>query len=450
MNRNQEQLSRSSEGGHVLAALNGTQTRVLTVLPDFPYPATTGLHLRHLGNLELVHRLGCYCALLYFTTEEREPPPVESTPLARTCDEARHGGRRFPHANFSTASLVLHKADFLLRGALGVAGKRYPFSMSYDRIGAAEIILAEARRVKADFVVLPSMFMHYTTKLRQQGFQVIVDAADVLTKLSASFMRDLNGRGGRLGLYANYLACRSQERIFLRECSELWTTSAVEAEEFRRIAGDIRVLVVPNSLDEKAIQPAPANNAPLVGFIGTYSYAPNLHAALFLAEQVFPQVLRELPDAVLRIAGANMPQASTTKLRGLPQVEILGQVADSGRFMDECAVLALPVFLRGGVPLKLVEAMARGKAIVASPELIGGLNVTDGEAVLIRTKPEDFARAIVTLLRDISLRERLGSNARATFVRDFSMSSAEAILRRDSVLMERRLSPSHREATVPQ
>ena len=41
--------------------------------------------------------------------------------------------------------------------------------------------------------------------------------------------------------------------------------------------------------------------------------------------------------------------------------------------MDECAVLALPVFMRGGVPLKLIEAMARGKAIVASPELIGGV-----------------------------------------------------------------------------
>lgn len=431
-----------------MAALNKTRTRVLTVLPDFPFPAITGLHLRHLSNLELVHRLGCYCAVLYFTTQERDPPSVESTPLARICDEVRHAGRRFSHANFSTASLVLHKADFLLRGALGWAGKRYPFSMSYDRIGAEKIVLAEARKIKADFVILPSMFMHYTTALREQGFQVIIDAADVLTNLSASFMENLEGRGGRLGLYANYLACRSQERIFLRECSELWTTSAVEADEFRRIAGDIRVLVVSNSLDEKAIQPAPAKSDPIVGFIGTYSYAPNLHAALFLAEQVFPQVRRELPDAVLRIAGANMPDSAITRLQGLPQVEILGQVADSGRFMDECAVLALPVFLRGGVPLKLVEAMARGKAIVASPELIGGLNLADGEAVLIRTKAEDFASAIVTLLRESSLRERLGSNAREAFVRDFSMSSAEAILRRDSVLMERRLSTSHREATV--
>ena len=140
--------------------------RVLTVLPDFPFPATTGLHLRMVGNLELVHRLGCFSALLYFSTEGREPAPIESTPLAQMCDEVRHGGRRFPHSAFSTAALIGHKVDFLVRGALGIAGQRYPFSTSYDRIGAAEIILAEARRVGADFVVLPSMLMHYTAGLR--------------------------------------------------------------------------------------------------------------------------------------------------------------------------------------------------------------------------------------------------------------------------------------------
>lgn len=409
-------------------------TRVLTVLPDFPFPATTGLHLRHVSNLELVHRLGCYSALLYFSTEEREPVPLDTTPLAQICNEVRHGGRRFPHANFSTTSLILHKADFLLRGALGLPGKRYPFSMSYDRIGAAEIVLAEARRVQADFVVLPSMLMHYSAELYQNRFRVIIDAADILSNLSASFM-DLEGRGGRLGLYANHLACRTQERIFLKQSSELWTTSSVEAEEFRRIAPSVRALVIPNCLDENVIRPAATVTEPIVGFIGTYSYAPNLHAAQFLAEQVFPHVLAEFPQATLRVAGANMPQSVITKLQSLPRVEVLGRVADSGRFMDECAVLALPVFLRGGVPLKLIEAMARGKAIVASPQLVAGVEIKDAEQVLIRTKPAEFASAIVSLLRDTSLRERLGANARATFVRDFSLSSADAALRRNSVLL---------------
>jgi glycosyltransferase involved in cell wall biosynthesis len=413
---------------------SGNAARVLTVLPDFPFPATTGLHLRMVSNLELVHRLGCFSVLLYFSTEGREPAPPESTPLAQICDEVRHAGRRFPHSDFSTASLIGHKVDFLVRGALGLAGKRYPFSTSYDRINAPEIILAEARRVQADFVILPSMLMHYTVGLRTQGFGVIIDASDVLTNLTASFLKSFKGRGGRLGLYANYLASRTQERVFLGECTELWTTSAAEATEFLRISPAAHVIVVPNSLDENAIQPAPASREPVVGFIGTYSYAPNLQAALFLAEQVFPRVLGQCPNAVLRIAGANMPTDEATKLRTFRNVEVLGPVADSGRFMNGCAVLALPVFIRGGVPLKVIEAMARGKAVVASPELVDGLVIADGKDMLVRSAPDDFAAAIVSLLGDTLLRDKLGVHARATFVRDFSISSAEALLRRNSDL----------------
>jgi glycosyltransferase involved in cell wall biosynthesis len=434
VNSDQKQVSQTTQTAQESGPQDKTQLRVLTVLPDFPFPATTGLHLRMAGNLELVHRLGCFSALLYFSTEGRQPLPVESTPLAQMCNEVIHGGLRFPHKAFSTAALIGNKIDFLLRGALGIPGRRYPFSTSYDRIGAAEIILAEARRVHADFVSLPSWLMHYTVELRAEGFGVIIDAADVLTNLTALFLKNLKGRGGRLGLYANYVASKTQERIFLRQCSELWTTSAAELEQFCRISPGVRALVVPNSLNENLIHPAPAAREPIVGFIGTYSYLPNLQAAQFLVEQVFPRVLMKCPNAILRIAGANMPSDSAAKMKASKNVEVLGQVADSGRFMDGCAVLALPVFIRGGVPLKVIEAMARGKAVVASPELLHGLRIEDDRDMLVRSTADDFAAAIAQLLEDASLRERLGAHARSTFVRDFSLSSAEALLRRDSVL----------------
>jgi glycosyltransferase involved in cell wall biosynthesis len=203
---------------------------------------------------------------------------------------------------------------------------------------------------------------------------------------------------------------------------------------FQRIAPGVRVVVVPNSLDEVEIIPAKSALDPVIGFIGTYSYAPNLQAAQFLAERVLPHVLADYPDAQLRLAGANMPEDVAAGLRGLRSITVLGSVADSGRFMEDCAVLALPVFIRGGVPLKLIEAMARGKAVVATPELVEGLALIDGKDVVIRSSPEAFARAIVQLLRDAPLRQSLGTTARATFVRDFSIASAEATLRRESVL----------------
>jgi len=411
-----------------------SSARVLTVLADFPYPATTGLHLRNLSNLELVHRLGCYSAVLYFTTEEREPVPVESAPLPRICDEVRHAGRRFPHADFSTASLVLHKADFLLRGALGWAGKRYPFSMSYDRIGAAEIILTEAQRVKADFVVLPSFMLHYARNLTEHGFRVIADAIDVLTDLTSRFLASYASHPvSRLALYANYQASRAQERVFLPYCCEVWATSQAEAETLAKIAPTVNVVVVANSLDEDVFSPSPFTEGKSVGFIGTYSSRPNLDAALFLAEQVFPAVLREHPDARLKLAGANLPSANEARLRELRYVDLLGAVADSAELYNQCRVIALPVFVRGGVPLKIVEAMAREKAVVACPDLAAGLYVQDGYDLLVRDRA-GFASAISLLLSDDDLCHCLARNGRDTFLRNWSCSHAEEVLQRSSVL----------------
>lgn len=413
--------------------------RVLTVLPDFPYPATTGLHLRMVSNLELVHRLGCFSALLYFSTEGRDPAPIECTPLAQICDDVRHGGLRFPHSDFSKASLIGHKLDFLVRGALGLPGKRYPFSTSYDRIGAAEIILTEARRVRADFVVLPSFMVHYATFLKSNGFRVIADAIDVLTELTARFLRTYGKRAlNRLGLYSNYLASRTQERIFLAQCSEIWATSPLEAEALGRIAPSAHVVVVANSLDECVFKPeaaiATATINESVGFIGTYSSFPNLEAARFLAEKVFPIVLQKNPRARLKLAGANLPQPDETKLRSLHFIDLLGAVDESNELYCQCRIIALPVFVRGGVPLKIVEAFAREKAVVACPELVEGLGVQDGHDVLVRKSPEDFAQAITLLLSDDIFSQRLGKNGRETFLRNWSRSHAEEVLRRSSVL----------------
>jgi len=439
---NETWLSRRS-AGDAPTALNERRTRVLTVLPDFPFPATTGLHLRMVSNLELVHRLGCFSALLYFSTEGRKPAPVESTPLAQICDEVRHGGQRFPHSDFSAAALIGHKVDFLVRGALGLPGKRYPFSTSYDHIGAAEIILAEARRIQADFVVVPSFMVHYAAPLKSGGFRVIADAIDVLTDLTAQFFVNYGKSAvSRFGLFSNHLASRTQEKVFLAQCSEVWATSPLEAEVLARIAPGVNVIVVANSLDECVFQPGPLTSEQNVGFIGTYSSGPNLDAARFLAQKVFPIVLQQNPGARLKLAGANLPAADETKLCRLGYVDLLGAVAESNELYSQCRVIALPVFVRGGVPLKIVEAFAREKAVVACPELVEGLPVCDGYDLLVCKNPADFAQAVSSLLKDDAFCRRLGSNGRETFMRNWSRSHSEEMVRRSSVLASFRTDPN--------
>ncbi len=417
--------------------MNKTDLRVLSVFTCFPFPAVSGTQIRIAGILRLIRQLGCRSHVLYFLNKEQGAIDRKSPEMSSLCEEVTCAGFRREQSEFKVHELVLHKMDFFIRGAMGIPGKRYPFSMRYDAVAADRSILAEGKRVGADVVLPPPQFVHYADLLIGEGMKVIADAYDVLSEITSSLVESHRREGWikRLGLYSNYLACRGQERIFLPRCSEIWATSRTEAEAFSRIAPNIPVLVVPNCLEEERVRPAPSGSLGRhVGFIGLYSYQPNLEAAIFLAEKIFPVVLARCPNARLRLAGGGMPKPVEQRLKILPNVDVLGKVPDSGKFMDDCAVLALPMFVRGGVPLKLVEAMARGKAVVTTSGMVNGLPVRDGVDLLIRNGAEDFALAVTELMHSPDGAMRLGENARATFLEHWSMTAALKTLRQRSIL----------------
>ena len=194
------------------------------------------------------------------------------------------------------------------------------------------------------------------------------------------------------------------------------------------------MVVVANTLDECCLSARSGGGNENVGFIGTYSSLPNLEAACFWRNRYFLWCFRKIRRHVLNLPARICRRADEKKLRSLGYVDILGAVADSDELYRQCRIIALPVFVRGGVPLKLVEALAREKAVVACPELVAGLAVRDGYDLLIRENPQDFADAISSLLADDSLCQRLGQNGRETFMRNWSRSHSETILRQSSVL----------------
>lgn len=405
----------------------------LTVLLDSPLPPRTGLHLRMLANLEVVRALGWDSRVLCFGTEDRAP---DGAALADRGHGLTDGGRRRPYEAFSVAARVGDRLCALGCAVRGRARSRYPYSLRYDAVDAQQAVVREAVRSQALVVILPITLVHYAPQLVAAGFHVVADAADVLTDLSWRLFSTYGRRRPwrAPSLLINHLACRSQERLFLPSCTEIWVTSAAEADRMRAIAPSGKVIVVPNSIDETTIplSPAPANED--VGFVGTYSYRPNRDAASYLATRVWPLLRRHRPEARLRLAGSGLPPTAVHRLARVPGVEVCGPVQDSVAFVASCAVIGLPVRLRGGVPLKLVEAMACGRAVVATPELVAGLPVRDGVDVLVRDSPVDFAAALEQLLANPQLAASLGTRARDTFEREFSLSAGIRAVRESSML----------------
>lgn len=164
-------------------------------------------------------------------------------------------------------------------------------------------------------------------------------------------------------------------------------------------------LVLPPACD-----PATEENGTVL-FAGTFTHLPNREAAQWLAREIMPAVWRRSPEARLRVVGS-APPAEVRALAG-PRIEIVADAPSMEPHLRAAAVVTAPVRSGGGMRMKVLEAMARGKAVVTTPLGAEGLDCIDPEPPLaVAETAEETAAAIARLLEDEPGRRRLGGDAR--------------------------------------
>jgi sugar transferase (PEP-CTERM/EpsH1 system associated) len=175
----------------------------------------------------------------------------------------------------------------------------------------------------------------------------------------------------------------------------------------------VPVHVVPNGVDTCEIQPRPQRAASRrLLFVGTMGYAPNADAACWFCEDVLPRLRQGFPTIAVDIVGRG-PTPAVRALANTSGVRVTGGVDDLAPFYDEAAVVIVPLRAGGGTRLKILEAMAWGRAVVSTRAGCEGLDVIGGEHLLIADDPETFAACVATLLEDVSTRESIAARARA-------------------------------------
>lgn len=163
-----------------------------------------------------------------------------------------------------------------------------------------------------------------------------------------------------------------------------------------------------------AVEPPPAPLNPLglpppsLLFVGSYSHPPNVEAARRLVSAIFPRLRERHPELVLQLVGENPSPGLTGD-----GVVVTGRVPDVTPYLDAAAVVAAPLASGGGMRVKVLEALAAGKALVASSRAIEGLDLVSEEHVLVAESDAEFADAISTLLGDERARAALAGRARA-------------------------------------
>jgi len=207
------------------------------------------------------------------------------------------------------------------------------------------------------------------------------------------------------------------ERMYLTKADRVWVVSEQDAVSYRRAHGLKSVFVVPNVVDIPVLKEA--DTAPEVLFVGSFRYRPNLEAARFLVSKVAPVLFKRMPEVKIVLVGRKTP--SWFYNIKSPNVVVAGEVDNLGQYYATAGVVVAPLFHGGGTKFKVVEAMAYGKAIIASVNAVKGLHVNESVVAVAKLQGEEFTAAIVDMLKDSARRRELGLAARTEAVTKYSM-----------------------------
>jgi len=202
---------------------------------------------------------------------------------------------------------------------------------------------------------------------------------------------------------------RRFERALARRADAVVAVSPDDAALVRAMAPDTRVVVAPNGVDADALAPSPPGDAAL--FVGLLSYGPNRDAMTWFARDVLPRLGAGGPQVL--VAGRDPGPELESLARGAPPLRLLGFVPDLAPLYARAGVFVNPMRGGGGTRLKMLEAMAAGKAVVSTAIGAEGLALTPGRDVVVADTAAEFADAVRALLADRGRAERLGRAARA-------------------------------------
>jgi sugar transferase (PEP-CTERM/EpsH1 system associated) len=214
---------------------------------------------------------------------------------------------------------------------------------------------------------------------------------------------------------------RRMRRVEREQCLRFDHVVAVSPEDaavFRKQYGVQRVSSVPTGVDTDFFRPSGvvAQRANNIVFTGSMDWMPNEDGMEFFVDEVLPSIRTAVPDATLTIVGRS-PSARVRALAdGRPYVTITGTVPDVRPFLEEASVVVVPLRIGGGTRIKIYEAMGMERAVISTTIGAEGLDVQNGEHIILADDPASFAESVVSLLRDPARAAAIGMSA-ATHVR---------------------------------
>ncbi len=291
--------------------------------------------------------------------------------------------------------------------------------------------MLRARRFDLVNVEFPYL-SHYDLRQAPPGERppaLVVDSHEIAYDLARQFA--LAGGSVTRRLYGglNWRKLQREELNAYRDADGVYLCSMADERRLLSEAPGVCTAVIPNAADVEYYQPRPTDPPPdgrTLVYFGLLSTVPNIDGVVHFIRDIWPRIAEAVPKARCKIIGGR-PPPSLLALAG-PKVELTGFVPDLRPHLAAAAAVVVPLRLGGGTRLKIVEAMAMGKAIVSTTLGAEGIEAVPGRDILIEDEPTAFADAVFRLLAESGLAANIGRSARRLAVERYAWSAAARAL----------------------
>lgn len=188
--------------------------------------------------------------------------------------------------------------------------------------------------------------------------------------------------------------------------------SDIDTEELKRRVPDIKTAVIPNGVDTEYFHVQETERLQCLIYAGSMNMFANKDAVMYFLKEIWPLIKAKRPDIEFFAIGQNPPQDLLEISQNDPAVHVTGYVDDVRPYIAKASVYVVPLRVGGGTRLKILDAMAMGKAIVSTSIGCEGINVRKDEHILIADDPAEFANMVLALLKNPDRADKLGVAAR--------------------------------------
>ncbi len=375
--------------------------KILLVKPVLPYPPDQGTKVVSFAIVEALadaHDVTVLARLL---------DPREEA-LAR---ELTTRGVRvvtvLPLNRTRLAARVAFRAGYLLRAFFTGRSLKSQYDCPGSLVRAARALVSEG----FDLVVLEYWQLYPL-------FDVFAPERTVLLTHDIDFLvnreraRLERGVWARAAALARWRMERREERHAYRRSRRILALTTRDADAARALtAGNAQVEVLPFGLPAASFAPAAGPRASReVLFVGAMGAAFNRDALIHFARDLHPG-LSAIEGIRFTVVGGELPPGLES-FAGAPNVEVAGHARDLRAFLERAACLVVPLRYGGGLRIRIIEAMAAGLPVVASPAAVEGMALDAGQHVLVARTPADYRSHVARLLDDPQFAARLAARAR--------------------------------------